>query len=139
MTINYLAIILLTIVSFVGGSVWFSQPLFGKFWMKIHGANMRSPEELKIMMKDSKIFMAVEFFLTLVLNYILYLIVFETVTISSALTTTSLLWLGFVLPTTISTVIWGMDAKRWMIKKIAISSIYRLVMMLLAAWIFFIW
>lgn len=139
MTINYLAIILFTIVSFVGGSVWFSEILFGKIWMRIHGGNMRSSEELKIMKKDNKTFMIVEFFSTLVLNYILYLIVFETLTISSALTTTSLLWLGFVLPTTVSTVIWGMDAKRWMIKKIAISSVYRLIMMLLAAWIFFIW
>lgn len=139
MTINYLAIILLTIVSFVGGWIWFSKPVFGKVWMRIHGFDRKTAEEIDVMMKDSGTFMFIEFIGTLILNYILYLIVVESVSLSSAFMTTSLLWLGFVLPAITSTVIWGGDNKRWMFAKVLISSIYRLIMMLLVAWIFFIW
>lgn len=139
MTINYLAIILLTIVSFVIGWVWFSKPFFGRIWMRLHGMNKLTPEEKDMMMYDGKGLMFTEFILTLVLNYILYLVIIESVTLNSALMTTTFLWLGFVLPTNISTVIWGSDGKKGAVLKVAISSVYRLIMMLIAAWAFFIW
>ena len=41
-----LKILLLTVVVFVGGSLWFSK-LFGKTWMKIHHDKDKSPEEIK--------------------------------------------------------------------------------------------
>lgn len=38
-----------------------------------------------------------------------------------------LVWIGFILPTMTSTVIWGSDEKKWMCLKIAVSSIGRLI------------
>lgn len=50
-----------------------------------------------------------------------------------------LVWLGFVLPTMISTVIWGGDMKKWMATKIAVSASYRLIVLLVAGYVLGTW
>ena len=50
-----------------------------------------------------------------------------------------LVWLGFVLPTMISTVIWGGDMKKWMTTKIAVSASYRLIALLVAGYVLGTW
>ena len=138
MTINFLVIIVVTIASFIGGALWFG-PIFGKVWMKIHHADKLSKEEMQKAMKGSWKLMLGEFILTFVISYFLYLIVRQCSTLISALDTTFYIWLGFVLPTAVSSVLWGNDDRKVMLKKVAISSTYRLVALLAAAYIFFIW
>ena len=133
-----LKIILLTAVVFVGGFFWFSK-LFGKTWTKIHHDKDKTPEERKSDMKSVWKLMLTEFILTFFINTILFFIASVSDTLSVALVTTCILWFGFILPTTVSNVIWGNDDKKWMVKKIAISSGYRLVSMLIAVSILFAW
>ena len=133
-----LKILLLTFIVFAGSSLWFSK-LFGKTWMKIHHNKDKTPEEMKQDRKNRWKLMLTEFILTLVITTNLFFIASSTNSLSVVLVVTVILWLGFVLPTTVSNTIWGNDEKKWMIKKIAISSGYRLIAMLFTAWILFIW
>ncbi len=138
MSINFLAIILASIISFGLGSVWFSK-LFGKAWVKIHHADKKSPEEIKMSMKGMWKFFLAEFILTFVINFFLYLVVIQSTSLKFAFTTVILVWVGFILTTTTSSVLWGNDDKKYMVKKIIISSSYRLLAMLISTWIFFLW
>ncbi len=134
-----LKILLLTIVVFIAGSLWFSK-LFGKTWKKIHHEKEKTSDEKKNDMKDMWKFMTAEFVLTFIINILLYFIVIASDdNLSVALITTLLLWFGLILPTTVSNVIWGGDDKKWMVKKIAISSGHRLITMLFAVLILFFW
>lgn len=133
-----LKILLITVIVFIGGSLWFSK-LFGKTWMKIHHNKDKTPEEIKKDMKGMWKLMLTEFLLTFVISFFLFFIATSAATLSVVLMITFILWLGFILPTTISNVIWGGDDKKWMFKKIAISSSYRLIGMLFTVWILFIW
>lgn len=154
MTINFLAIIVVTIATFIAGALWFG-PIFGKVWMKIHHADKLSKEEMAKSMKGMWKLMTAEFVLTFVMNFFLYFIVtlIKGVYLSlgtsvgydpagpllAILVTTFFIWLGFVLPAITSSVLWGNDDRKVMFKKIAISSVYRLFALLAAAYIFFIW
>lgn len=133
-----LKIILLTVVVFIGGSLWFSK-LFGKTWMKIHHNKDKTPEEVKKDMKGMWKLMTAEFVLTFIINLTLFFIASASDSLSVALITTFIMWFGFILPTTVSNVIWGGDDRKWMVKKIAISSSYRLIGMLFAVLILFVW
>ena len=138
MSINFLAIILATIISFGLGSVWFFK-LFGKTWRKIHHGIQVSPGENKMSKQSAWKFMLTEFVATFVISFFLYLAVVQSISLKFAFVTVVLLWLGFILPTITSTILWGNDEKKQMAKKIAISSSYRLATMLISAWIFFLW
>lgn len=133
-----LKILLLTVITFIGGSLWFSK-LFGKTWMKIHHDKDKTREDTKKDIKGMWKFMTAEFVLTFIINLTLFFIASASDGLSVALITTLILWFGFILPTTVSNVIWGGDDRKWMIKKIAISSGYRLVAMLFTVWILFVW
>ncbi len=133
-----LKILLLTVITFTGGSLWFSK-LFGKTWMKIHHDKDKTPEEIKKDMKGMWKFMTAEFVLTFIINLTLFFIASASDSLYVALISTFILWFGFILPTTVSNIIWGGDAHKWMVKKIAISSGYRLLAMLFTVWILFVW
>jgi len=131
-------LLLLTIMVFAGSSLWFSK-LFRKTWMKIHHNKDKTPEEIKQDRKNRWKLMLTEFILTLVITTNLFFIASASGSLPIVLMVTVILWFGFILPTTVSNTIWGGDEKKWMIKKIAISSGYRLIAMLFTAWILFIW
>ncbi len=135
MSINFFAIILATIISFGLGSLWFSK-LFGKTWMKIHHAD---PKEMSMSMKSMWKFFLTEFVLTFIINFFLYIVIMQSTSLMFASVTVLLLWLGFILPTITSSVLWGNDNKKYMVKKIALSSVFRLLAMLLSVCVFFLW
>lgn len=49
-SLNWVAISIMTIVSFMFGHLWFG-PLFGKQWMRIHGMDTMSEKDKKDMMR----------------------------------------------------------------------------------------
>jgi Protein of unknown function (DUF1761) len=51
--VNYLAVISAAVTSMIVGFVWYSQPLFGRLWMKIIGKNNLSASEQEQMKKES--------------------------------------------------------------------------------------
>ena len=139
MTINFLAIIILSIASFIAGAFWFSPKMFGKTWMRIHRTENKTPEEMKESMKGMRNLLITEFVLTLIMNFFLYLAVTQSPSVMFVFATVFILWLGFVLPSITSSVLWGNDEKRFMFKKILLSSGFRLIVMLVSGWIFFVW
>lgn len=138
-TLNWLAIIVITIVSFFGGAAWHGKYLFGKLWLRIHyGKDIFTDEEMKRAMEGMWKIMLAEFistfFMVMTLDFLTKIIVgFSAVYIAF------MVWIGFVLPSMISTVIWGNDPKKWMVPKILISGSFRLVALLFSGYILSIW
>jgi glycerol uptake facilitator-like aquaporin len=65
-SLNWVAIIVMTIVSFMFGHLWFG-PLFGKQWMRIHCLEDMGDKEKKEMMKGVWKIMLAEFIATAVI------------------------------------------------------------------------
>ncbi len=126
---------IMTIVCFALGALWHG-PLFGKIWMKIHHGDKKfSDDEMKKAMEWMWKIMLTEFASTLMM---ITTLAFLTIILPqfSGVHIAFLVWIWFILPTMTSTIIWWNDEKKWMAIKIAISSLCRLVGLLLAGYIF---
>ena len=53
MDINYIAILVATVVQFIIGAIWY-MPLFGGLWGRIHGFESHSPEEKEEMRRKKR-------------------------------------------------------------------------------------
>lgn len=131
MAVNYLAVIVATIAQFIIGAVWYSV-LFGKVWMKIHDCDKLSEAELKKMQKQMMPFYGVQFVMTLITTVILAIFL-SYVPDWNYYALAGFLWLGFVLPTQVSGVIFGNTESKWIVKKIAIQAGMSLVGLEVAA------
>jgi hypothetical protein len=105
--VNYLAVLVAAIVSFVVGFLWYSPALFGKVWMKLMGIKKEPSKEG---MGKS---MAIGFVGTLVTAYVLAYLsgMLGYVTAGSGAMLGFLAWLGFVGTTTLGGVLW--ENKPW--------------------------
>jgi membrane protein DedA with SNARE-associated domain len=127
-------IAIMTVVCFVLGAVWHSA-LFGKLWTRIHhGKDTLTPAELAKADEGLWKIMVAEFVATLLMVIGLACIV-RAIPQYSGVMNAGLVWLAFVLPTMTSSVIWGNDAKKYMATKIAISSICRLIGLLVTGYV----
>jgi hypothetical protein len=131
----YIKILTVTIISFIIGTFWFSK-LFGKTWERINSSKQNVYDKLPITLKNSTYLMIAEFLSTFFICYTLSIFVNFT---QSWLLAGFLFWVGFILPTTVSTTIWGLDDKKNMFKRIVISSSFRLVTVLLSGFILLKW
>jgi Protein of unknown function (DUF1761) len=133
-SLNWTAIILITLGSWAGGALWFG-PIFGKLWMRIHHGDRKfSDSEMKQMTEGMWKLMVAEIIATLFIVVGLAYIIRATPEYSG-MQTASMIWAAFILPVIVSTIIWGNDAKKWMVTKIIISSSYRLIALLAAGYI----
>ena len=137
MEVNYFVILLVTVVLMVLAMIWFG-PLFWNLWMKIHGWENMSKQELKE--KDGNVWMllAIETIGTLVMASVLAFFITQAPGYYE-LAIAFFIWIWFMLPGTISGVIWGADKKQYQFQKIMILSGFSLVALLIAALIFSIW
>lgn len=120
MQLNYLAVIVATIVQFAIGFVWYG-PIFGKLWGKIHGFDKLSKEVQQKLMKEMGPFYLLQALVTLVMAFVL--VVFITYLPSwSAYILAGFLWIGFVVPTQVSSVIFGGTEGKWIFPKIAVQA-----------------
>jgi hypothetical protein len=134
MEIQYTAIILATFAQFILGAFWYSPLLFGKWWMEVMEATQMSKEELKKLQKEMTPFYALQLFLTLFMtfsfaNLIPFIPGFSTYHIAFWI------WIGFITPVQISSVIWGNTKKKYWIKQLFVMLSMQLVGIMLAAWI----
>ena len=134
-TLPWMMIVIMTVACFALGAVWHG-PLFGKLWMRIHhGKDSFNEAEMQESMKDMWKLMVAEFIATgLMVMHLAVLI--EIIPSFSGMHLAFFVWIGFVLPTMTSTVIWGADTKKYMVTKIAVSSICRLIGLLAAGYVF---
>ncbi len=134
MPINYLAILVSSIVSILIGMFWYSPAGFGKMWMKLSGF---TEDKLKKMHKDAKQSYIYAFLSTLVMTYILALFLnyTQTTTLSSGLLIGFLAWLGFVATVSLGTILWeGKPFKLYLL-----NMFYQLISILIMSGILTIW
>ncbi|OGE73879.1 MAG: hypothetical protein A3I07_00060 [Candidatus Doudnabacteria bacterium RIFCSPLOWO2_02_FULL_42_9] len=129
--VNYWAILACGVASMIIGSIWYG-PLFGKIWAKLSGWDNLDTAKRDEMKKGMMKSYALAFIGALVMAYVLshhtvfagtYL---KTEGISAGLQSGFWVWLGFVVPVTMSDVLWG--AKSW--KLWSINTFYFLVQLL---------
>jgi hypothetical protein len=120
MNLNYLAILLATVVQFAIGAVWYSA-LFGKLWGRIHGFDKLPKETQEKMMKQMGPFYALQVLVTLLTSFVLA--IFLTYQPSwNPYAMAGFFWLGFVVPAQVSAIIFGGTEPKWIVKKLAVQA-----------------
>lgn len=137
--VNYLAVLAAGILSVVIGSLWYG-PLFGKEWMRM--MKIKMPAKMDDAMKKE---MMKSYTLTtlasLVMAYVLsHTLVFASTYmkvegISVGWSTGFWMWLGFVVPVSLNSVLW--ENKPW--KLFGINVGYHLVNLLLMGSVLAVW
>jgi hypothetical protein len=120
MPIPIISTLVATVLQFICGFVWYG-PLFSNLWGKIHGFDKLPKAVQQKMMKQMGPFYATQFLVTVVTTIVLS--VFTQVLPSwSVFETAALLWIGFIVPTQVSGVIFGGTDPKWIMTKIGIMS-----------------
>lgn len=133
MEVNLLAVLAATVVMFGIGAFWYMVP-FGSIWGKIHGFDKLSKKEQEKMQKEMGPWYGVQLVVTIASAYVLALLM-NLLPNESQYFIAFLVWLGFVLPTTASNMIFGGSPEGYVWHKIAITSGEALVHLLAAAWV----
>lgn len=132
MEISLTLVVLATIAQFVLGALWYSPLLFGKWWMQIMESTHLSKEELQKMQKGMTPFYGLQFLLTL-------LSTFSLASLAPYLPEYSIfhiafwLWMGFIVPTQISSVVWGSTKKKYWVRQIFVMVSMQLAGLMLAS------
>jgi len=120
MQLNYLSVLLATVVQFAIGAIWYSV-FFGKLWGKIHGFDKLPKETQQKMMKGMGPFYALQAFVTLITALVLALFI-TYLPLWNAYAMAGFFWIGFVVPTQVSAVIFGGTEGKWIFPKIAVMA-----------------
>jgi Protein of unknown function (DUF1761) len=132
--LNWTLIVIMTVACFVLGAVWHG-PLFGKLWMRIHhGKDSFNAKEMAEATKGMWKLMVTESVATGLMVISIACLV-RAIPSMPGWQIALMVWVGFVLPTMTSTVIWGADTKKYMATKIAVSSICRLIGLLATGYV----
>lgn len=133
MEINFLAVLVATIAMFAVGGFWYMVP-FGKAWGDIHGFDKLSKKEQKDMQSKMGPYYGAQALVTLISAWALAYFL-SAMPDTSWYTIAFFLWLGFIVPTEVSAVIFGGTEGKWIVKKIAISIGGALVCTFVGAWV----
>lgn len=126
--VNYLSVLIASVVSMAVGFVWYTV-LFGKPWIKLMGYTKASMEKEKENMGKTY---TISFILTLVTAYMLFHVMvfsesyFHYPKVMTGLTSGFSMWLGFVMTTQATDVLFG--GKNW--KLFSINTGYQLASLL---------
>lgn len=141
MEINYLHLIVLTIVQFVFGALWYSL-VFGKTWAKIHGFDLLPKEEQARMAKEVQPYYAIQLVLTIITTYTILIFTKSLMQTNDSWMPIGIagwIWLGFIMPMQVQGVLWGNDKKEWMWKKIGIMILHQLLNFMIVGTILYYW
>jgi len=121
MELNYLAILVATVLQFVWGWIWY-MPLFGKTWGTIHGFNSKSPEEQARMQKEMMPLMVTQIIVTFITTFVFALLAGGLPASWSLFGLAGFFWIGFIVPTQIAAVIFSETPRYFMVKKSLIMA-----------------
>ena len=121
MDINYIAILVATVVQFIIGAIWY-MPLFGGLWGRIHGFESHSPEAQEEMRKGMWPLLVGQFIVTLVTSFVFVLLLNGFPADWNRFGLAAFFWIGFVVPTQVSAVLFGGTKPEWIAKKIAVMA-----------------
>lgn len=116
-----LAVLLATVAQFIIGFVWYG-PLFGNLWGKIHGFDKLPKETQRKMMKAMGPFYALQFGVTVVTTIVLAIFIYYLPHDWNVYALAGFFWIGFVVPTQVSSVIFGGTEGKWILTKIAVQA-----------------
>ena len=122
MEFNYVAILLAVVAQFAFGAFWYSA-LFGSMWKKIHGFDKLTKGEQDTLMKSMGPTYGVQFLSTLIATMVLsmFLKAFPAYS-GNPYGIAFFVWLGFMVPTITSSVIFSRTERKYMGPQIAIMS-----------------
>lgn len=131
--INLVAVLAASVAMFAVGAFWYMVP-FGKIWGKIHDFDKLSPAKQKEMQAKMGPWYGVQFVVTVLQAFVLAHFI-------AALPEVAYwkiafwVWLGFVVPTEASAMIFGGSKPEYVWHKIGISIGESLLHLLVAAWV----
>lgn len=120
MELNYLAILLAVVAQFAIGFLWYG-PLFGKLWGQIHGFDKLSKETQQKMMKEMGPYYMLQLLVTIITTVILAYFITNLPDWNPYILAASV-WLGFVFPAQVSSVIFSNTPKEWIPTKIGLQA-----------------
>ncbi|MBL8030335.1 MAG: DUF1761 domain-containing protein [Candidatus Doudnabacteria bacterium] len=135
MSINYWAVLVASIAQFVFSAIWYT-PIFGKTWGRIHEFDKVSPEKQKEMMRNMWKPLSTQLIFTFVTTFVFALLINGFPSDWNIYGLAGFFWLGFILPTQVSAVIFGGTKPEWVMSKIGIMSGAALGNMLIIAAVF---
>ncbi len=121
MSLNFIAIVVATVLQFIFGAVWYSA-LFGKLWGKIHGFDTLSKEVQARMMSEMGPYYTVQFLVTILTTIVLAIFIEYVPQNWNPYGMAFFFWIGFIVPTQVSAVIFGGTPREWIVKKIAVQA-----------------
>ena len=137
MQLNYLAILVATAAQFALGFVWYG-PLFSKLWGKIHGFDKLPKETQQKMMKMMGPLYGAQALVTLITTVVLAIFLAYQPT-WNAYAMAGFFWIGFIVPTQVSAVLFGGTKPEWVVTKIAVMAGGSLVFLEAATAILQLW
>jgi hypothetical protein len=135
MTLNYVEIAVAVVVQFIMGAIWYSA-LFGKLWGRIHGFDKLSKAEQEALMKTMGPTYGLQLLSTVVATTVLAMFVSSLPSPWHAYGVAGWVWVGFILPTQVSAVIFSRTPRAFMAPQIAVMSGDALVRLMVVATIF---
>lgn len=134
MEINYIAVLVAAVAQFIFGAIWY-MPIFGKMWGKIHGFDKATPEEQRVMTKKMGPYLLTQFIFTIVTSAIFALLLKGFPSEWNTYGLAGHFWLGFIVPTQVSAVIFGGTDPKWFVQKILIMAFGALGCMMILAYV----
>ncbi|MBI1307681.1 MAG: DUF1761 family protein [Bacteroidetes bacterium] len=137
--INYLAVVVATVVNFIIGFLWYT-PLFGKAWGREMGYDMNEKPDPKVLMKGMAFMIIGNFLMSWVLAHNMGAWSFvpgsdASNALGTGLSAAIFTWLGFYFPNDLGSTVW--ERKSW--KLFGINTGYHFVSLLVVALILSHW
>lgn len=133
MEINILAVVAATVAQFVVGAVWY-MVIFAKQWGEMFGFDKLPKAKQQEMQKQMGPYYGLQIVVTIMTSVVLAH--FITALPSVAFWQLAVwVWLGFVVPTQVSAVIFGGVEPRWIPRRIGIMASGSLACLLVGAWV----
>lgn len=121
MNLNVTAILIASLAQFVFGAVWYT-PVFGKLWGKIHGHDKLTKAEQQMAVKTIGPLLGIQFVVTVVTTVVFSILLQNYSGDVSAYCLALYFWLGFVVPTQVSAVMFGGTETKWIVTKILVMA-----------------
>ncbi len=134
MEINIWSVVLATIVQFIIGGAWYSV-IFGKQWGEIHGFNKLSKEKQKEMAASMGPWYGAQLVVTIITAVVLAKLV-AVLPEYSPFALAVMVWIGFVVPTQFSAVVFGGTESKWIMQKLTLMTLGSLACLLGGAAVF---
>lgn len=131
---NYVEILVTTIVAFALGAIWYG-PVFGKTWMKLANISM---DEMKNMALSPKQAMGLGFISTIVYVWALAWVIeaFAITAIADVVMPAFVIWLGFIATTLVDGFLWKGESFKLFLFNIAYQAVQiAIISSILVSWV----